>query len=91
MCNFQRIISEQNKFGDDGVEETLLPIPNRKVKLYSADGTAWETVWESRTLPSEQKKSNVVALLFLRVQGVVSSELVEETLEGVSKFILKIH
>ena len=37
--------------GDDGVEETLLPIPNRKVKLYSADGTAWETVWESRTLP----------------------------------------
>ena len=37
--------------GDDGVEETLLSIPNRKVKLYSADGTAWETVWESRTLP----------------------------------------
>ena len=37
--------------GDDGVEETLLPIPNRKVKLYSADGTAWETVWESKTLP----------------------------------------
>ena len=39
--------------GDDGVEETLLPIPNRKVKLYSADGTAWETVWESRTLPGK--------------------------------------
>ena len=38
------------KSGDDGVEETLLPIPNRTVKLYSADGTAWETVWESRTL-----------------------------------------
>ena len=37
--------------GDDGVEETLLSIPNRKVNLYSADGTAWETVWESRTLP----------------------------------------
>ena len=36
--------------GDDGVEETLLPIPNRKVKLYSVDGTAWVTVWESRTL-----------------------------------------
>ena len=34
---------------DDGVEETLLPIPNRKVKLYSVDGTAWEAVWESRT------------------------------------------
>ena len=39
------------KSGDDGVEETLLPIPNRTVKLYSADGTAWETVWESKTLP----------------------------------------
>ena len=43
--------SEKRIFGDDGIEETLLPIPNRKVKLYSADGTAWETVWESRTLP----------------------------------------
>ena len=43
---------ESEAFGDDGIEETLLPIPNRKVKLYSADGTAWETVWESRTLPS---------------------------------------
>ena len=37
--------------GDDGVEETLLSIPNRKVKLYSANGTAWVTVWESKTLP----------------------------------------
>ena len=37
--------------GDDGVEETLLPIPNRKVKLYSVDGIARGTVWESRTLP----------------------------------------
>ena len=42
------------KSGDDGVEETLLPIPNRKVKLYSVDGTAWGTVWESRTLPGVQ-------------------------------------
>ena len=43
--------TKDNKSGDDGIEETLLPIPNRKVKLYSANGTAWETVWESRTLP----------------------------------------
>ena len=41
------------KSGDDGVEETLLSIPNRKVKLYSVDGTAWETVWESRTSPGK--------------------------------------
>ena len=39
--------------GDDGVEETLLPIPNRKVKLYSVDGTARGTVWESGTLPGK--------------------------------------
>ena len=35
---------------DDGIEVTLLPIPNRTVKVYNADGTAWETVWESRKL-----------------------------------------
>ena len=36
--------------GDDGIEVTLLPIPNRTVKVYNANGTAWETVWESRKL-----------------------------------------
>ena len=35
---------------DDGIEVTLLPIPNRTVKVYNADGTAWETVWKSRKL-----------------------------------------
>ena len=39
--------------GDYGVEETLLSIPNRTVKLYSADSTAWGTVWEGRTLPGK--------------------------------------
>ena len=41
--------------GDDGIEVTLLPIPNRTVKVYSADGTARETVWQSRTLPGKYK------------------------------------
>ena len=46
------IFREQSESsGDDGVEETLLPIPNRTVKLYSVDGTAGEALWESRTLP----------------------------------------
>ena len=36
--------------GGDGIEVTLLPIPNRTVKVYNADGTAWETVWKSRKL-----------------------------------------
>ena len=42
---------------DDGIEVTLLPIPNRTVKVYSADGTARETVWQSRTLPGKYEDS----------------------------------
>ena len=37
--------------GDDSDEGTPLPIPNRVVKLVSADGTAAETPWESRSSP----------------------------------------
>ena len=56
MCNFERTnLSKLNKSGDDGIEVTLLPIPNRTVKVYSADGTAWETVWKSRTLPGKYR------------------------------------
>ena len=54
ICNFERtIVFSKSISRDDGVEVTLLPIPNRKVKVYSADGTARETVWKSRTLPGE--------------------------------------
>ena len=38
-------------FGGYGGGETPGPIPNPEVKPFSADGTAWETVWESRTPP----------------------------------------
>ena len=31
--------------------DTLVPIPNTMVKTQAADGTALETVWESRWLP----------------------------------------
>ena len=31
--------------------ETPVPIPNTTVKLYTAEGTVLETVWESRWLP----------------------------------------
>ena len=34
------------------MEATPVPIPNTEVKLRLADGTAWETVWESRSLPA---------------------------------------
>ena len=44
-------------FGEYSVEETPVPIPNTAVKLYSADGTALATVWESRTSPKFNLKS----------------------------------
>ena len=37
------------------VGETPVPIPNTMVKTYAADGTALETVWESRWLPDQKK------------------------------------
>ena len=39
------------RFGD-----TPVPIPNTKVKTKAADGTALETVWESRWLPGYKKE-----------------------------------
>ncbi len=43
-------------FGGDSKEVTPVPIPNTEVKLFSADGTSWETARESRTLPEYKKK-----------------------------------
>jgi hypothetical protein len=40
--------------GDDGEEDTPVPIPNTEVKLFSADGTWAVAPWESRTLPGRQ-------------------------------------
>ena len=37
--------------------ETPVPIPNTTVKTQTADGTALETVWESRWLPDPLKKN----------------------------------
>ena len=36
--------------------ETPVPIPNTMVKTWPADGTALETVWESRWLPDYKKR-----------------------------------
>ena len=45
-------VTNTHKFlGDHGEGDTPVPIPNTEVKPFSADGTAWVTVWESRTLP----------------------------------------
>ena len=43
-------------FGGYSEEVTPVPIPNTEVKLFSADGTAWETAWESRKPPNQLKK-----------------------------------
>ena len=36
--------------------ETHVPIPNTTVKTQAADGTALETVWESRWPPDQKKR-----------------------------------
>ena len=36
--------------------DTPVPIPNTMVKTQAADGTALETVWESRWLPELEKR-----------------------------------
>jgi hypothetical protein len=47
-----RTVTNTHKFlGDHGEGDPPVPIPNTEVKPFSADGTAWVTVWESRTLP----------------------------------------
>ena len=43
--------SDPKVSGGDLEEATPDPIPNSEVKLFGADGTAREAVWESRTLP----------------------------------------
>jgi hypothetical protein len=45
------VTKEYRIFGGNGEEETPVPIPNTAVKLFSADGTAREAEWESRSLP----------------------------------------
>ena len=38
-------------FGGNSEEDPPVPIPNTEVKLLCADGTAWESAWESRSPP----------------------------------------
>ncbi len=43
--------------------DTPVPIPNTTVKTQSADGTALETVWESRWPPDHKKVLPVIRVL----------------------------
>ena len=44
--------------------ETPVPIPNTMVKPQTADGTALETVWESRWPPATKKKNIIRDMRF---------------------------
>ena len=39
--------------------DTPVPIPNTTVQTQAADGTALETVWESRWAPDQKKKNSM--------------------------------
>ena len=54
----------KERSGDDGEEDPPVPIPNTEVKLFSADGTWWETARESRTLPEQKESSCLRATTF---------------------------
>ena len=45
--------------------DTPVPIPNTKVKTWAADGTALETVWESRWPPDYKKEMKFLVHQFL--------------------------
>ena len=47
--------------------ETPVPIPNTTVKTQAADGTALETVWESRWPPDYKKINEINTKLVLPV------------------------
>ena len=46
-----RLKTSYKVFGGYSVGGTPVLIPNTEVKSYSADDTAWETMWESRSPP----------------------------------------
>ena len=52
--------------------ETPVPIPNTTVKTQSADGTALETVWESRWAPDQKRKQQVGNLM--KIKQALESE-----------------
>ena len=46
---YTKSCSLKNYSSDNSEGVTPVPIPNTEVKPFSADGTWWETAWESRT------------------------------------------
>src|ERR671912_2590062 len=75
LCGFQRAGALYNSIlaaflkGDDGGGDTPLPIPNREVKPASADGTAGETPWESRSSPISHSIAHFSEQSIFRLQA----------------------
>ncbi len=59
--------------GGHRIRVTPVPIPNTEVKPDTADGTMWETAWESRSLPAVIQKQRpdvkTSGLLLLMADG----------------------
>ena len=51
MDKFLPYPKHEKFYGGHSKEDPPVPIPNTEVKLFSADGTARATVWESRSPP----------------------------------------
>ena len=51
MCAAGVLLDSSGFFGGHSEEDPPVSIPNTEVKLFSADGTAWVTMWESRSPP----------------------------------------
>ena len=57
--------------------DTPVPIPNTTVKTQSADGTALETVWESRWAPDQKRKAGEI---LMRIDAGFTSDLREKAI-----------
>lgn len=54
--------------GDYSEEVTPDPMPNSEVKLFSADGTTWETMSKSKSLPGLNVKPRIYFGVFYLVK-----------------------
>ena len=66
---WQHLKRDEKSSGGYGGGETPVPIPNTAVKPSSADGTAWGTVWESRSPPGHLLSRSYRAALFFVCAG----------------------
>ena len=52
--NIYCYLEGSKKYGDDGMRDTPVPIPNTEVKPHNADGTRRETSRETRKSPNKK-------------------------------------